>query len=310
MGLARHLLLRGSESRWLGERLAHRPFVHRAVRRFMPGEELDDAIEAARGLATRSLATVLTLLGENVSSAEETVGVATAYGRALLAIVAAGLDTDLSVKATHLGLDLGEQLAFDNLDRLLADAGAAGRLVALDMEATGYVNRTLDLYRALRARHENAGICLQAYLYRTEADLDSLLELGPMVRLVKGAYNEPADVAFPRKADVDLNYLLLADRLLEARQSDPRVRVAFGTHDERMIESIIRRVDEMGLPPDACEFQLLYGIGRDLQLRLADAGHPVRVLISYGSHWFPWYMRRLAERPANVGFVLRSMARN
>ncbi|MBK5097893.1 MAG: proline dehydrogenase family protein [Gemmatimonadetes bacterium] len=310
MGLARHLLLRGSESRWLGERLAHRPFVHRAVRRFMPGEELDDAIEAARGLATRSLATVLTQLGENVSSAEETVGVATAYGRALLAIVAAGLDTDLSVKATHLGLDLGEQLAFDNLDRLLADAGAAGRLVALDMEATGYVNRTLDLYRALRARHENAGICLQAYLFRTEADLDSLLELGPMVRLVKGAYNEPADVAFPRKADVDLNYLLLADRLLEARQSDPRVRIAFGTHDERMIESIIRRVDEMGLPPDACEFQLLYGIGRDLQLRLAAAGHPVRVLISYGSRWFPWYMRRLAERPANVGFVLRSMARN
>lgn len=310
MGLARHLLLRGSESRWLGERLAHRPFVHRAVRRFMPGEELDNAIEAARGLATRSLATVLTQLGENVSSAEETVGVATAYGRALLAIVAAGLDTDLSVKATHLGLDLGEQLAFDNLDRLLADAGAAGRLVALDMEATGYVDRTLDLFRALRARHENAGICLQAYLFRTEADLDSLLELGPMVRLVKGAYNEPADVAFPRKADVDLNYLLLADRLLEARQSDPRVRIAFGTHDERMIESIIRRVDEMGLPPDACEFQLLYGIGRDLQLRLAAAGHPVRVLISYGSRWFPWYMRRLAERPANVGFVLRSMARN
>ena len=109
---------------------------------------------------------------------------------------------------------------------------------------------------------------------------------------------------------MDLNYLLLAHRLLEARQADPRVRIAFGTHDERMIESIIRRVDEMGLPPDACEFQLLYGIGRDLQLRLAAAGHPVRVLISYGSRWFPWYMRRLAERPANVGFVLRSMARN
>ena len=150
MGLARQLLLRGSESRWLGERLAHRPFVHQAVQRFMPGEELDDAIEAARGLSTRNLATVLTLLGENVSSAGETVGVAAAYGSALLAIVAAGLDTDLSVKATHLGLDLGEQLAFDNLDRLLTDAGAAGRLVALDMEATGYVNRTLDLYRALR----------------------------------------------------------------------------------------------------------------------------------------------------------------
>ncbi len=310
MGLARHLLLRGSESRWLGERLAHRPFVHRAVRRFMPGEELADAIEAARELSTRNLATVFTLLGENVRSAEETAGVEAEYARALQAVSAAELDADLSVKATHFGLDLGEQLAFDNLDRLIADAGAAGRLVALDMEATGYVDRTLDLYRSLRERHENAGICLQAYLYRTQADLESLLALGPMVRLVKGAYNEPANAAFPRKSDVDLNYLLLADRLLGARKSDPRVRIAFGTHDERMIDSIIRRIEELGLPPDACEFQLLYGIGRKLQLRLAGDGYPVRVLISYGSHWFPWYMRRLAERPANVGFVLRSLLRN
>lgn len=310
MGLARHLLLRGSESRWLGERLAHRPFVHRAVRRFMPGEELGDAIAAAQELSARSLATVFTLLGENVRSAQESAGVEAEYGFALQAITAAQLDADLSVKATHFGLDLGEQLAFDNLDRLIASAGAAGRLVALDMEATGYVDRTLDLYRSLRERHENAGICLQAYLYRTQADLESLLEQGPMVRLVKGAYNEPANAAFPRKSDVDLNYLLLADRLLEARKSDPRVRIAFGTHDERMIDSIIRRVEQMGLPPDACEFQLLYGIGRKLQLRLADAGYPVRVLISYGSHWFPWYMRRLAERPANVAFVLRSTVRS
>ena len=310
MGLARHLLLRGSESHWLGDRLAHRPFVHRAVHRFMPGEELDDAVEAARGLATTNLATILTLLGENVRTAVEAAGVATAYERALLAIGAAGLNTDLSVKPTHLGLDLGEQFAFENLDRLIAGAGEIGRLVALDMEATGYVDRTLDLYRSLRTRHSNTGICLQAYLYRTETDLDSLLDSGPMVRLVKGAYKEPADSAYPSKADVDLNYLLLANRLLEARQSDPRVRIAFGTHDERMIDSIIRRVEEMGLPPDSCEFQMLYGIGRKLQLRLAAAGHPVRVLISYGSHWFPWYMRRLAERPANVGFVLRSLVRN
>ena len=310
MGLARDLLLQGSESRWLGERLAHRPFVHRAVRRFMPGEELDDAIGAARQLSRRDLSTVFTLLGENVSSAEETHGVAAAYRKAIEAVRTSGLNTDLSLKATHLGLDLSEQLAFDNLDSLITAAGKAGRLVALDMEATAYVDRTLDLYRSLRETHDNIGICLQAYLYRTEADLDALLSLGPMVRLVKGAYNEPADAAWPRKSDVDLNYLLLADRLLEARRSDSRVRVAFGTHDERMIDSIIRRVDELGLPPDACEFQMLYGIGRELQFRLAAAGHPVRVLVSYGSHWFPWYMRRLAERPANVGFVLRSMARN
>jgi proline dehydrogenase len=276
----------------------------------MPGEELGDAIEAARELAPSNLAAILTLLGENVSSAAEAVGTAAAYTRAIEAVSATGLDTDLSVKPTHLGLDLGEQLAFDTLDPLIADAGVAGRLVALDMESTRYVDRTLDLYRALQGRHENAGICLQAYLYRTEADLDSLLSLGPMIRLVKGAYNEPADAAWPRKSDVDLNYILLANRLLEARRSDPRVRVAFGTHDERMINTIIRRVDELGLPPDACEFQMLYGIGKELQLRLAGAGHPVRVLVSYGSHWFPWYMRRLAERPANVGFVLRSMARS
>lgn len=310
MGLARHLLLRGSESRWLKDRLAHRPFVHRAVRRFMPGEELDDAVEAASELAFANLATILTILGENVRSETDAAQVAEAYTRTIAAVSGKELDADLSVKPTHLGLDLGEQLAFDNLDSLIAHAGAAGRLVALDMESTGYVDRTLDLYRALRNRHENAGICLQAYLYRTETDLDSLLSLGPMVRLVKGAYNEPADAAWPRKADVDLNYLLLADRLLDARRSDPRVRIAFGTHDERMINSIIRRVDELGLPPDACEFQMLYGIGRNLQLRLAAAGHPVRVLISYGSHWYPWYMRRLAERPANVGFVVRSMVRN
>ena len=310
MDLARHLLLRGSESRWLRSHLAHRPFVHRAVRRFMPGEELGNAIEAARELAPDQLATIITLLGENVESAAEAAGVAAAYAGAIEAISATGLDADLSVKPTHLGLDLGEQLAFDNLDTLIAEAGAAGRLVAVDMESTDYLDRTLELYRALRDRHENVGICLQAYLFRTEADLDSLLELGPTIRLVKGAYNEPATLAFPGKADVDLNYLLLADRLLQARQSDPRVRIAFGTHDERMIDSIIGRVEELGLPPDACEFQMLYGIGRKLQLRLAAAGHPVRVLISYGSHWFPWYMRRLAERPANVGFVLRSLVRS
>jgi proline dehydrogenase len=307
MDPARHLLLRGSESRWLREHFAHRRFVHRAVRRFMPGEELDDAIDAARELAPDKLATIITLLGENVESVAEAAGVAAAYAGAIEAISATGLDADLSVKPTHLGLDLGEQLAFDNLDSLIADAGAAGRLVAVDMESTAYLDRTLELYRALRDRHENVGICLQAYLYRTEADLDSLLSLGPMVRLVKGAYNEPATLAFPGKADVDLNYLLLADRLLEARQSDPRVRIAFGTHDERMIDSIIDRVDQLGLPADACEFQMLYGIGRKLQLRLAAAGHPVRVLISYGTHWFPWYMRRLAERPANVVFAVRQL---
>ncbi len=310
MGLARKLLLQCSESSWLRERLSHRVFVHRAVRRFMPGEELGNAIDAARELSAHDLGTVFTILGENVTSAEEARGVAAAYERALEAVRAADLNADLSVKVTHLGLDIAEQIALDNLDSVIGSASEAGRLVVLDMEAANYVDRTLELYRSMRSRHQNVGVCLQAYLYRTAADLDSLLDLGPMIRLVKGAYNEPADVAWPRKADVDLNYLLLADRLLEAKRADPRVRIAFGTHDERMIDSIIRRVEDLDLPPAACEFQMLFGIGRELQLRLANAGYPVRVLVSYGSHWFPWYMRRLAERPANVGFVLRSMVRN
>jgi proline dehydrogenase len=310
MGLSRQILLRGSESRWLRDNIAHRAFVRRAVRRFMPGEALDDAMRAARELSGRGLGSVVTLLGENVSSPGETGAVVSAYTDAIAASEAAGIDTDLSVKPTHLGLDLGEELAFTNLDRLIGHAATTGRLVALDMESSPYVDRTLELYRSLRRSHSNVGICLQAYLYRSERDLEELLALGPMIRLVKGAYNEPADLAFPDKADVDANYLALAVRMLDARKADPRVRIAFGTHDGRLIETIRRKAAELGVPPDAFEFQLLYGIGRELQDRLARSGQPVRVLISYGSHWFPWYMRRLAERPANVGFVLRSLARH
>ncbi|MFO7586531.1 MAG: proline dehydrogenase family protein [Gemmatimonadota bacterium] len=310
MGVARDLLLRGSQSHWMAEHLPRRRFVRRAVRRFMPGEELADATGAASLLAEKGLGTVFTILGENVESPDATRAVVRQYVAALEAIDAGGLDADLSVKPTHLGLDLDAELAAANLDALLGRAGEARRLVAIDMEASPYVDHTMELYRRLRARHEGAGICLQSYLHRTERDLETLLPLSPMVRLVKGAYAEPADVAWPRKDDVDESYLRLATRLLEARREDPRLRVAFGTHDERLIDVIRARGAGLGLPPDALEFQLLYGIRRELQERLAASGHRVRVLISYGSHWFPWYMRRLAERPANVGFLLRSVLRD
>lgn len=309
MGMARALLLRGSESRLLSRTLPHRPFVHRAVKRFMPGEELSDALDAAQRLDELDLSSIFTVLGENVTSDAETRAVAESYSEALEAIRERELDTDLSVKPTHLGLDLDPALALENLAKLVTRAGERERLVALDMEASGYVDATLDLYRALRSTHANVGVCLQAYLRRTEEDLEELLPRDPMIRLVKGAYNEPESVAFPRKADVDANYLRLARRMLEARRENPGLRVAFGTHDARMISAIVRRADEWGLPPDAFEFQMLYGIGRDLQAKLAASDRAVRVLVSYGSHWFAWYMRRLAERPANVGFVLRSMIR-
>lgn len=306
MGLARETLLRASESQWLADRLSRRRFVQRAVTRFMPGETMDEALAAAAVEGRKGITSILTLLGENVGTHEAAGTVAREYATVLERAGDAGLDADISVKPTHVGLDLGFGVALDNLSTLADAAAARERLVAVDMESSRYLEATLDLYRRLRERHENVGVCLQSYLYRTSDDLDDLLALDPMIRLVKGAYKESAQLAYPRKRDVDANYMRLADVLLNAARKGA-ARVAFGTHDERMISEINRRGAAMHVPREAYEFQMLYGIRRDLQTTLAASGYRTRVLISYGSHWFPWYMRRLAERPANVGFMLRSM---
>ena len=308
MGLARALLLKGSESRWLADQMSRRRFVQRATTRFMPGESMDDALEAARSLGESGITSILTLLGENVDDAEAATAVTEEFSALLDRSGGSHLNMDVSVKPTHLGLDLGFDVAERNLGALAATAARHGRLVAVDMESTRYCDPTLDLYRVLRSEHENVGICLQSYLYRTDADLEELIELSPMIRLVKGAYKEPADLAYPKKADVDASYLRLSQVLLEAAR-DGTARVAFGTHDATMIAKINRRAADIKCPRESYEFQMLYGIERDLQARLAESGYRMRVLISYGAYWFPWYMRRLAERPANVGFVLRSMLR-
>lgn len=307
MSLARHFLLRASTSPWLARQMSDRAAVQRAVRRFMPGESLADAVTAAERLRDDGLRSLLTLLGENVESAEEAMAVADRYARAVEAIAAAGLPSDLSVKPTHLGLDLAAEVAEAGLRDIVARAGAAGRVVAVDMESSAYVDDTLALYRRLRADHENVGVCLQAYLYRTEEDVASLIPLRPMIRLVKGAYREPEEVAWPRKADVDAAYVARSRQLLDALGTDPGVRVAFGTHDGKMIDAVRRMAEERQLARDAFEIQMLYGIRRDLQRELAAEGYSVRVLVSYGTHWFPWYMRRLAERPANVWFVAKGV---
>lgn len=307
MSLARRLLLRASVSPWLARQMSDRRAVRRAVRRFLPGEDLTDAVEASRTLRSDGLSTILTLLGENVESPEDAMEVADAYSTAIEAIAEAGLPSDLSVKPTHLGLDLGLEVTEAGLRDVVTRAGAAGRLVAIDMEASAYVDDTLELYRRLRSDHENVGVCLQAYLYRTKDDVAALLPLRPMIRLVKGAYREPEEVAWPKKSDVDAAYLERAGELLDALAGEPTVRVAFGTHDAAMIAGVKEMARERGLDRDAFEIQMLYGIRRDLQRELASAGYAVRILISYGSHWFPWYMRRLAERPANVWFVAKSL---
>jgi len=269
---------------------------------------MEDALEAASALRSKGITSILTLLGENVDDAEAATSVTGEFASLLARSAEANLEADISVKPTHLGLDLGFDIAARNIQELASVAAEHGRLVAVDMESTRYCDPTLDLYRVLRADQANVGICLQSYLYRTDKDLEELLTLAPMIRLVKGAYKEPADLAYPKKTDVDAGYLRLSETLLEAAR-DGTARVAFGTHDEAMIAGINRCAADMRCPRESYEFQMLYGIERDLQAHLAQSGYRMRVLISYGAYWFPWYMRRLAERPANVGFVLRSMLR-
>jgi len=307
VSIAQKLILRGSTSPWLSLQLSKRRFVQRAVQRFMPGERMDDAVEAATGLQSAGMRSILTLLGESVLENADADEVVTHYEGLVEAIAGSGLAADLSVKPTHLGLELGSDVVEAGLRNVVSRAGAAGRLVVIDMEASEYVDDTLDLYRRIRADHQNVGICLQSYLYRTERDLEALLPMKPMIRLVKGAYREPEDLAWPKKVDVDDAFMARAAQLLEATRADPDVRIAFGTHDDRMIDKIRRQAADLGLARDAFEIQLLYGIRRDLQAELVAEGYVVRILISYGPNWFPWYMRRLAERPANVLFMLRSV---
>jgi proline dehydrogenase len=305
--MLRRLFLWASENAWLRQRMPRYGFVRRAVSRFMPGEDSEAALAAAAQLQKSGIGSVLTLLGENVRDEADTAAVVRHYLDVVEAIHTRGQDAEVSVKLTHLGLDLDPALATANLIRIATRAAELGQEVAVDMEGSAYTVRTVELFRSVRSAHANVGLCLQAYLRRTGADLDALLPLQPMIRLVKGAYSEPPTIAFAHKADVDSQFFLLAQRLLKAAGTDGRPRVVFGTHDARLIADIVLWAGGARIPPRAYEFHLLYGIGRAQQMSLVQAGHRVRVLISYGAAWYPWYMRRLAERPANVWFVARSL---
>lgn len=304
MDILRSVLLAGSESRWLRERAPRYGFVRKAVSRFMPGETVDAALDATRALG---VGTVLTQLGENVRDLEQARAVTRHYLDVLDRVRQGGLDVEVSIKLTQLGLDLSREECEKNLLTLIERARALSNWIWIDIESTAYTDATLDIYRKMRADHPNVGVCIQAYLYRTAEDLKTLLPLGGGLRLVKGAYREPPDRAFPKKSDVDENYFGLAMQLLSTDARAKGGRAIFGTHDP----VLIRRIEELGrslnLPPEAIEFQMLYGIRRQEQERLARAGHKFRVLISYGDAWFPWYMRRLAERPANVLFVVKNL---
>jgi len=307
MSLMRGVLLALSENRRMRERGPQLWFVKRAARRFMPGETFEDMLTAAETLRPLGIDTVFTRLGENVTDAAEAASVTQHYLDVLYQIQLKKIRCEPSIKLTQLGLDLAKEQAYANLRTLAERAHATDNYLWIDMEQSHYVDVTLELALRLREEFPRVGVCLQAYLFRTKDDLVSMIEHGVGVRLVKGAYKEPPSVAYPAKRDVDNNFFGLSAAMLEGMERDNGFRAVFGTHDAALIARIRALAARAGVRPSDFEFHMLYGIQRGEQLRLVKEGADVRVLVAYGSFWFPWYMRRLAERPANVWFVLKSM---
>jgi proline dehydrogenase len=305
----RKTLLWASTNAWMREKAVRTAFVRRSVVKFMPGETIEDAIEAARTLKPSGVSTILTRLGENITRVEEAVEVRDHYLRVLKLIRQAGLDAHVSVKPTQLGYDQDPELCFRYCVELLAQSESDGTLFWLDMEGSPYVDGTISLFKRLREKSPKVGIAIQAYLFRTEKDLEALIPLGCAIRLVKGAYLEPASVAYPQKPDVDANYFKLASRLLQDDNTRPGAIVHIATHDIPMQERLQKLIAERNVSKDRYEFAMLFGIQTSRQQALGRAGIRTRCLISYGEHWFPWYMRRLAERPANVWFVAKNIFR-
>ena len=300
----RRVLLWCAQNRWLATHVPRWSFAQRAVRRFLPGEGFDAALKAAVEFKAKNVGALFTLLGENVTDMADATAVVEQYEEVLAA--STDIEAEISVKPTQLGLDIDAAAAFANLQRLARAAATANTFVWVDMEGSSYTDRTIDLYRRLRAQHQNVGLALQAYLHRTVADIAGLLPLKPAIRLVKGAYAEPPELAFTAKREIDANYLALSVFMLPEVKAH-NLRLVLATHDVELIASAWRFAQVMGMERSELEVAMLYGIRTDQQERLAREGFTVRDLITYGDAWYAWYLRRLAERPANVWFVARQL---
>ena len=316
--MLRPLLLHLSHARWARNLVTRFRFARRAAARFVAGETLADAIAVVRALNAKGLNASLDHLGENVTTAADAARATDDYLFALDQIAASGIRSNVSLKLTQLGLEVDEAICLHHLRRILEKAQATQNFVRIDMENTTYTDRTIAVFRALHREFNNLGLVLQAYLYRTEKDLLGLLEEKAPIRLCKGAYDEPSDKAFPRKADVDTNYLKLAQNLLDHARTLPPAAdtgrqpplAAIATHDEKMIVAAkAYAAAARKIPRDDFEFQMLYGIRRDLQEQLAAEGYRVRIYVPYGTEWYPYFMRRLAERPANLWFFVSQLLR-
>lgn len=306
MPIGRSLLLAAAKSDALNKFATTSTVVRRATRAFMPGETMQDGLDAGARIAATGRRLLYTRLGEALTDIREADGVRDHYFGLFDAIQARGLDAEVSVKPTQLGFDQSLDACREHCIALARKAEATGSALWLDMEDSTTVDRTLVLYRAIRGVHRRAGLAIQAYLYRTPTDVDALLELTPTLRLVKGAYAEPTRVAHPKKADTDRAYEAIAGQMLDAAARGNCLPI-FGTHDVPMLQRIIATARAKGVQAGQYEIHMLYGIRDAEQQRLRTQGETVATLISYGEAWYRWYMRRLAERPANVGFVVRSM---
>ncbi len=285
--------------------IGRRGIKHGFALRFIAGEQLEDAIRACQELNRESRRISLNHLGENVTTVEEATQVKDGYIAMVRELDRRGIDGNISIKLTQLGLDVkpgGRELCQKLTEEILAAAAALGRDIEMDMESSPYTDVTLDIFEAVRRQRSNAAMAIQAYLYRTERDLERLAPLGPKIRLVKGAYREPKSIAYQKKQDVDANYCRLLDKLL-----DGRFVAAIATHDAAMLGHARKRIAERSLSQDKYEFQMIFGIRRDLQQEIRGQGHPLRIYVPYGTEWCPYFMRRLSERPANCWFVLKNL---
>lgn len=278
----------------------------RAARRFVPGERLEDAITAAKELNEVGIMAGIDHLGESVEDESLARKMADVYVQILEEIAANGIDSNISVKPTQLGLGISNELCRENVERIVKKAAEYGNHVRMDMEDSSFTQKTLDVFKSIRKTHPNLGTVLQTYLYRTEKDVEDAIENGYGLRICKGAYKEPSDIAFSKKAQVDQNFIKLLEKLLGERARKNGVYVGVATHDDKIIDWTKDFVRENGVGKEEFEFQMLYGIRTNLQKELVKEGYQMRAYIPFGTHWYPYYMRRLAERPANLFFFAKT----
>ena len=309
MNIGRNVLLWASKNEWMKRHIPNIKFVQKALKRFMPGETPTDAIDAARTLFKHNILTTFTHLGENINDLREAELSTQHYIDLIERINNEKSDIEISLKLTQIGFDLSYQKTLELFKKISQKCKDYNNNIFIDIEDSTYVDKTINFYKDIKQYYDNVGLCLQSYLFRTMDDVKALIDINPWIRLVKGAYNEPDTIAFKKKKDVDENYFGISTYLVEQMQKKD-IRIAFATHDLKLQEQIKNEAKKYGLSNEKVEFQMLYGIKEREQIRLASQGYNVRTLISYGKLWYPWYMRRLAERPANVGFVLKNIFSN